>query len=71
MLTPFVKPCQVLGYLDVAIVKNLRNLHKIACKFRDFFVSETRKNWLREYLVSVSRGAPFSSSYLSVEYQCT
>ena len=36
MLTPFVKPCQVLSYLDVAIAKNSRNSHKIACKFRNF-----------------------------------
>ena len=36
MLTPFVKPRQVLSYLDVAIAKKSRNSHKIACKFRDF-----------------------------------
>ena len=36
MLTPFVKPCQVL-------VANLK--HKIACKFHKFLSSKTRKNW--------------------------
>ena len=35
-LTPFVKPRQVLSYLDVAIAKKSRNLHKIACEFGDF-----------------------------------
>ena len=36
MLTAFVKPRQVLSYLDVAIAKKSRNLHKIACEFGDF-----------------------------------
>ena len=35
MLTPFVKPRQVLSYLDVAIAKKSQNLNKIACEFRD------------------------------------
>ena len=35
-LTPFVKPRQVLSYLDVAIAKKLRNSHKIACEFCNF-----------------------------------
>ena len=56
--TPFVKPHQVLSYLDVAIPK----IHKTRMQFviflRPCFVSETCEKWLPKYLVSESRGAP-------------
>ena len=44
MLTPFVKPCQVLSYLVLAIAP--------------FFVSETRSKRSQNYSVSESQGAP-------------
>ena len=46
MLTPFVKPRQVLSYLVLAIAP--------------FFVSVTCSKRLRNYSVSESGGAPFS-----------
>ena len=58
MLTPFVKPRQVLSYLDVASAKKVAKLAQDCMRVSRLFVSETRKNRLREYLVSVSRGAP-------------
>ena len=57
-LTPFVKPRQVLSYLDVAIAKKLLNLRLICLLLQPCFVGETRKNWSQKYLVIVSRGAP-------------
>ena len=45
MLTPFVKPRQVLSYLVLAIAP--------------FFVSETSSKWSQNYSVSESQGAPF------------
>ena len=43
MLTPFVKPRQVLSYLVLAIAP--------------FFVSVTHSKWSRNYSVSESQGA--------------
>ena len=46
MLTPFVKPRQVLSYLVLAIAP--------------FFVSEICSKWSQNYSVSESQGAPIN-----------
>ena len=56
---PFVKPRQVVSYLDVAITKICETRMQFVIFLRPCFVSETREKRSRKYLVSKSQGAPF------------
>ena len=57
MLTPFVKPRQVLSYLVLAIAPGCKSIAQDFMRVSQIFVCVTRLKWSQNYSVSESGGA--------------